>query len=86
VLVVLSIEAIDGVLVAGMILPFFSSVADGPFARISSSKTKIVEKLVEMLKGGVGTKTSSNQSRSSSFAIVSGTVAYCHSSGKGQPI
>jgi len=49
-------------------------------------KIKFVVKIVEMLKVGVGTKSSSNQSSSSSFAIVSGTVPYCHSSGKGQPI
>ena len=48
-------------------------------------KIKFVVKIVEMLKVGVGTKSSSNQSSSSSFAMLSGTVPYCHSSGKGQP-
>jgi len=49
-------------------------------------KIKFVVKIVEMLKVGVGTKSSSNQSSSSSFSMLSGTVPYCHSSGKGQPI
>ena len=48
-------------------------------------KIKFVVKIVEMLKVGVGTNSSSNQSSSSSFAMLSGTVPYCHSSGKGQP-
>ena len=54
-------------------------------AHIYLKKIKFVVKLVEMLKVGVGTKSSSNQSKSSSFSMLSGTVPYCHSSGKGQP-